>query len=40
MLLFPFTGKGVLVAENEMNLVRGTTLVGAEHDCEGGLQIT
>lgn len=40
MLLFPFTGERVLVSEDKVNLVGGTTLVGTEHDGEGGLQMT
>lgn len=40
VLLFPFTGERVLVSEDEVNLVGGTTFVGTEHDGEGGLQMT
>lgn len=37
MLLLPLSCDGVLVSEDEVDLVGRTTLIGAEHDCEGSL---
>ena len=37
MLLLPLAGHGVLVTEDEVDLVGGTALVGTKHDGEGGL---
>jgi len=35
MLLLVFAGLGVLVIDNEVDFVSGTTLIGSEHDNVG-----
>ena len=36
MLLLIFTGLRILVVDDQVNLVGGTTLIGTEHDYVGG----
>lgn len=40
MLLLPLSRLGVLMSEDEVDLVGGSTLVGTKHDREGGLEVS